>query len=189
VLFEALSELLGKPLNHWTARSIAKLLQRRLIGHPVWSGNNEIATLRVRQKHEANEYWVALAHPNNASRLPRTTSDNPDNPDNPDGNAGIDGIDGIDSPSQGTTERKSWRRPSLADLSKPAFREKLAQGLRRALSAPGDPDAQSFKSKSDPKVTYCVTKDADGAPRCTCAAYRFRRTCKHVKSVQSGDDE
>jgi hypothetical protein len=185
VLFEALSELLGKPLNRPTARSIAKLLQRRLIGHPVWTGNNEIATLRVLQNHEANEYWAELAPPNNASRLPRTASNNPDNPD---GNAGIDGIDGIDSPSQGTTERKSWRRPSLADLSMPAFREKLAQGLRR-LNTPGDPDAQSFKSKRDPKVTHYVTKDPNGVPRCTCAAYRFRRTCKHVKPVQSGDDE
>ena len=185
VLFEALSELLGKSLKGPTARSIAKLLQRRLIGHPIWSGNNTIATLRVLQNHEANEYWVELTLPNNPSRLPRTASNNPDNPDNPDRNAGIDGID---FPSQGTTERKSWRRPSRVDLSKPAFREKLAQGLRR-LNTPGDPDAQSFKSKSDPKVTHYVTKDPNGVPRCTCAAYRFRRTCKHVKSVQSGDDE
>src|SRR5262249_29495413 len=132
VLFEALSELLGKALNRPTARSIAKLLQRRLIGHPVWSGNNIIATLRVLQNHEANEYWVELAPPNNASQLPRTFSNNPDNPDNPDGNAGIDGIDGIVSASHGTTERKSWRRPSLVDLSDPAIREKLAQNLRRA---------------------------------------------------------
>ena len=190
VLFEALSELLGKSLKRPTARSIAKLLQRRLIGHPVWSGNNMIATLRVLQNHEANEYWVELAPPNNASRLPRTASNNPDNPDNPDGNAGIDGIDGIDSPSQGTTERKSWRRPSRVDLlSDPAFREKFAQNLRRALNIPDDPDAQLFKSTSDPKVTHYVTKDADGVPQCTCAAYRFRRTCKHVKPVQSGDDE
>ena len=180
----------ASPCNRPTARSIAKLLQRRLIGHPVWIGNNVIATLRVLQNHEANEYWVELAPPNNASRLPRTASNNPDNPDNPDGNAGIDGIDGIDFPSQGTTERKSWRRPSLADLlSEPAFREKLAQNLRRALNIPDDPDAQLFKSTSDPKVTHYVTKDADGVPQCTCAVYRVRRTCKHVKPVQSGDDE
>ena len=88
------------------------------------------------------------------------------------------GIDGIDSSSQGDAERKSWRRPSLADLSEPAFREKLAQGLR-GLSTPGDPDAQSFKSKSDPKVTHYVTKDADGVPRCTCAAEPGKEFCSN----------
>ena len=45
------------------------------------------------------------------------------------------------------------------------------------------------KSESDPKVTYYVTKNADGAPQCSCPGYRFQRTCKHVKAVQSEADK
>ncbi|MSP75402.1 MAG: hypothetical protein EXR12_04635 [Rhodospirillaceae bacterium] len=179
-LFEALSELLGKSLSRPTSRSIAKLLKRRLIGHPVWLDNDVIATLRVDPNHEANEYWVDLTSPNNASRLPRTAGKNPGNPGNP---GGIDGIDGIDSASRGAAEHKPWRRGGFKEDYDPAVRENLAQALRRTqerFNKPDDPNAQPVGSESDPNVTYQVTKTVDGVLQCTCPGYRFRRTCKHV---------
>lgn len=129
-LYEALSELLGKPLQRPTSRSIAKLLKRRLIGRPVWLGDNIVATLRIAPSHEANEYWVEVTSPNNTSQLSQTSAINPANPD---GNAGTDGIV---SPVQRGPERKSWRPGPRIDLSDPAVREQLSQVFRRAS---GDP--------------------------------------------------
>lgn len=142
-----------------------------------------MATLKVHQDHEANEYWVEHASTKNAEQPRQTPQSDPDNPVNPDGNVGIDGIDGIVSPAQRTTERKSWRPTPRTDFSDPAVREQFTQAFRRALGAltiPDDPDAQPVGSESDPNVTYQVTKTADGVLQCTCPGYRFRRTCKHV---------
>lgn len=116
-LFDALSELLGKPLNRPTARSLAKLMRRRLIGHPVWLEGGVVATLRVRPDHDANEYWVELAHPKKAGQQPRPTTNNPVNPE-------------IVGRSQVGTVRKPWYTGT--DLSDPAFREKFVQSLRHA---------------------------------------------------------
>jgi hypothetical protein len=92
VLFESLSELLGKPLVRPTTRSMAKLLQRRLVGHPVWLADDRIATLRVFKNHEAHQYSVEVTLTKNGSQPVSTGRNNPDNPVNPDGNVGIDGI-------------------------------------------------------------------------------------------------
>jgi len=191
VLYEAFSELIGKSLVRPTTRSIAKLLQKRLIGHPVWLADDQMATLRVHQDHEANQYWVELTSTNNAEQPGQTLQSDPDNHGNPDGNArfgGNAGIGGIVSASQGDAERNSWRRRPDIDLSNPAVCEQFAQAIRRtwdALSTPDDPDAQPVVSESDPNVTYQVTKTADGVLQCTCPGYRFRRTCKHVRQVRS----
>ncbi|MEI6541206.1 MAG: hypothetical protein WCO86_17030, partial [Planctomycetota bacterium] len=184
VLYEAFSELIGKSLVRPTTRSIAKLLQKRLIGHPVWLADDQMATLKVHQDHEANEYWVEHASTKNAEQPRQTPQSDPDNPVNPDG---IDGIDGIVSHSQRTTERKSWRPTPRTDFSDPAVREQFTQAFRRALGAltiPDDPDAQPVESETNPNVTYYVTKNADGIPQCTCPGYRVRQTCKHVEQGQ-----
>ena len=180
VLYEAFSELIGKSLVRPTTRSIAKLLQKRLIGHPVWLADDQMATLKVHQDHEANEYWVEHASTKNAEQPRQTPQSDPDNPVNPDGNVGIDGID---SASRGAAEHKPWRRGGFKEDYDPAVRENLAQALRRTqerFNKPDDPNAQPVGSESDPNVTYQVTKTADGVLQCTCPGYRFRRTCKHV---------
>lgn len=189
VLYEALSELIGKSLGRPTTHSIAKLLQKRLVGHPVLLADDQMATLRVNKNHDAHEYSVKLTSTENAEQPLQTPSNDPDNPVNPDGdarfvgNGGIGGIGGIVSASQGDAERNSWRRRPDIDLSNPAVREQFAQSFRRALAAsssPVDSNARPVGSESDPNVTYQVTKTGDGALQCTCPGYRFRRTCKHV---------
>jgi hypothetical protein len=145
-LFEAFSELLGKPLVRPTARSIAKLLQKRLIGHPIWLGDNLMATLRVFPNHEANEYCVELSSPKNASPPPQAATINPVNPVNPGGIVGIDGIDGIVSASQGAVERKSWRRAAGIDFLDPAVQKQFAHALRHIRDMPFNPLGRKFKS-------------------------------------------
>jgi len=61
---DALSELIGKPLDRPTARSIGKLLTKRLVGRPAWIGDGQaVATLRKSTGHNANTYRIDVSVP------------------------------------------------------------------------------------------------------------------------------
>jgi hypothetical protein len=57
-LFEALSEILGKPLVRPTAKSIAKLLRKYVVDRSVWLPDGTHAVVRNKPDHEAKSYWI-----------------------------------------------------------------------------------------------------------------------------------
>jgi hypothetical protein len=73
-LSDALGELIGKPLENPTARSVGKLFQKYLTNRPVWLADGDVvAVLRKIPGHDANEYRVEISAPGQSS-----TSDKPD---------------------------------------------------------------------------------------------------------------
>jgi hypothetical protein len=63
-LSDALSELLGKPLEYPTARSIGKLFQKHLTNRPAWiDAGNCAVLLRNNSNDRANEYRVEIQQP------------------------------------------------------------------------------------------------------------------------------
>jgi hypothetical protein len=60
-LADALGELIGKALEHPTARSIGKLFQKHLTNRPAWiDDGNGVAVLRKISGHRANEYKIEI---------------------------------------------------------------------------------------------------------------------------------
>jgi hypothetical protein len=62
-LFDALGELVGKPIENPTARSIGKLFQKHLTGRPAWIADGDgqrTAVLRKVPRHDMNKYEVEL---------------------------------------------------------------------------------------------------------------------------------
>jgi hypothetical protein len=63
-LFEAPGELVGKTLEHPTARSLGKLFQKHLTDRPAWIDNGKlIAILRKDSGHQENRYKVEIPQP------------------------------------------------------------------------------------------------------------------------------
>ena len=66
-LFDALSELIGKPLEHPTARSLGKLFQKHLTNRPAFiEGENYSAVLRKLppdKNKDGNKYEVVVPRP------------------------------------------------------------------------------------------------------------------------------
>src|SRR5215472_13159523 len=59
---DALGELVGKRLDRPTARSIGKLLTKRLVGRPAWIGDGQVvATLKRSVGHNANTYQILVS--------------------------------------------------------------------------------------------------------------------------------
>jgi len=59
---DALGELVGKRLDRPTARSIGKLLSKRLVGRPAWIGDGQtVATLKKTTGHNANTYRIHVS--------------------------------------------------------------------------------------------------------------------------------
>ncbi|WOH51921.1 hypothetical protein [Bradyrhizobium sp. sBnM-33] len=67
-LSDALGELIGKPLENPTARSVGKLFQKYLTNRPVWLADGDVvAVLRKIPGHDANEYRVEISNPRQSS--------------------------------------------------------------------------------------------------------------------------
>jgi hypothetical protein len=60
-LADALGELIGKALEHPTARGIGKLFQKHLTNRPAWiDDGNGVAILRKTAGNRANEYKIEI---------------------------------------------------------------------------------------------------------------------------------
>jgi hypothetical protein len=109
---DALGELVGKRLDRPTARSIGKLLSKRLVGRPAWIGDGQtVATLKKSTGHNANTYRihvsasgqnpVADSSPNTLSFADAWQKRSPHSPHSPppdpgDGELGNEGREGND---------------------------------------------------------------------------------------------
>jgi hypothetical protein len=104
---DALGELVGKRLDRPTARSIGKLLSKRMVGRPAWIGGGQaFATLKRSVGHNANTYQIhvsasgqaANSSPNNPSSADGCRKRSPHSPpeDPGDGDLGNEGRDGND---------------------------------------------------------------------------------------------
>jgi hypothetical protein len=109
---DALGELVGKRLDRPTARSIGKLLSKRLVGRPAWIGDGQtVATLKKSAGHNANTYRihvsaseqdpVANSSPNTLSFADARQKRSPHSPHSPppdpgDGESGNEGREGND---------------------------------------------------------------------------------------------
>jgi hypothetical protein len=124
---DALGELVGKRLDKPTARSIGKLLTKRLVGRPAWIGDGQmVATLKRSVGHNANTYQIlvsATGQDLTANSSPNTGScqrHSPHSPHSPprdsgDGEMGNEGKGGKDIPvnevdsSNFKRAKPSWR--------------------------------------------------------------------------------
>ena len=80
-LADALGELIGKALEHPTARSLGKLFQKHLTGRPTWIGDeNCVAVLRKISGSRANEYKIEV--PPQLSGDGKPGSESPEKPAN-----------------------------------------------------------------------------------------------------------
>jgi hypothetical protein len=111
---DALGELVGKRLDRPTARSIGKLLTKRLVGRPAWIGDGQVvATLKRSVGHNANTYQIlvsasgqdltANSSPNTLSRADACQRHSPHSPHSPlrepgDGEMGNEGRGGKEIP-------------------------------------------------------------------------------------------
>jgi hypothetical protein len=89
---DALGELVGKRLERPTARSIGKLLSKRMVGRPAWIGDGQaFATLKKTTGHNANTYQIhvsasgqgANSSPNNPSSADGCRKRSPHSPHSP----------------------------------------------------------------------------------------------------------
>jgi hypothetical protein len=124
---DALGELVGKRLDKPTARSIGKLLTKRLVGRPAWIGDGQmVATLKRSVGHNANTYQIlvsATGQDLTANSSPNTGScqrHSPHSPHSPprdcgDGEMGNEGKGGKDIPvnevdsSNFKRAKRGWR--------------------------------------------------------------------------------
>ena len=98
---DALGELVGKQLDRPTARSIGKLLTKRLVGRPAWIGDGQAATLKRSVGHNANTYQIlASASGQDADAYQKHSPHSPHSPpqDPGDRETGNEGKGGKDIP-------------------------------------------------------------------------------------------
>jgi hypothetical protein len=124
---DALGELVGKRLDRPTARSLGKLLSKRLVGRPAWIGGGQaVAALKRSVGHNANTYRIhvstsgqdlaADSSPNTLSLADARQKHSPHSPHSPpqypgDGELGNEGREGNDLAVNDVVSSSAKRAP------------------------------------------------------------------------------